>query len=96
MNAADKIRVAHELASRFCLRLSKCLTHEEWTELGELTRAETDPSVCHSHDHVDANQVMIDAYGEVTGTEWDCSDLCGELCDAAWDLAKLKFKEIQA
>jgi len=47
-----------ELAATFSHSLRARLTPQEWQAMRRDNAAETDPHVCHSHDHLDANMVM--------------------------------------
>lgn len=84
----------HAIAFRFRGVLREWLTPQELAEADTRNRAETDPGICHSHDHCDANMAMADAFEAVMGrglfpedgsgmSEADCI-----LWNAAWDIAK--------
>ncbi len=50
--------------------------------------AEKDRGICHSHDFVDANMAMSEAFEELFGREPDTSGPDTDIWNAAWDLAK--------
>lgn len=80
-NARDQI--VEELARKFCELMCAALTPAQLVRVKFANHAETNPSVCHTHDYCDANEVMAEA-----------CDLCDvgaddtEIQQAAWDLAK--------
>lgn len=88
------------LAKEFARQLFACLSIEEWAEMRRLNAAETSPNVCHSHDYVDANMVMQDAWRAcVRDKNWALASeaedpgLVEVQCDIwnrAWDIAKAK------
>ena len=59
--------------------LSQAFIKHLQAEIGEIgfaeavdrNRAEPNPSICHTHDFCDANQIMLDAFEEVHGREPD-------------------------
>lgn len=76
------------LAREFSNILAKWLTHGQAEQVLKLNKAETNPSICHTHDFVDPNQAMIDALANL-GLEFDCqNEEQGALIDAAWAIAK--------
>ncbi len=84
-------RVAKErLAREFTRILRKWLTPDQMKQVIARNKAETDSSVCHSHDFCDANEAMAMAF-ERLGLETP-NDGSGEYSfrqwNQAWDLAK--------
>jgi hypothetical protein len=79
---------AYELATAFSRILRDTLTDEQLSDVRARNAAETNPSICHSHDYCDANQVMIDALQSV-GYPYSMDDdaLFALECDA-WELAR--------
>lgn len=82
----------HEEARKLAIMFSKIVS----SHLGEvclaevvaLNNAETDSSICHSHDFIDPNQSMIDAMDEL-GIELNLQDEKQvALINSAWDIAK--------
>lgn len=76
------------LAKEFSKILAGWMTPEQQQTVIERNKAETNASICHSHDFCDANQAINDAM-KVTGIEWDGqNDFHNTLTDAAWQIAK--------
>ena len=80
------------LARAFC----RHLTDDVVTAGGDMAAivaanaAETDASVCHSHDVVDANESLLDAFQEVFGCHPCAADEIDQrVINAAWDFSKL-------
>jgi hypothetical protein len=85
------------LAAKFAELLHEQLGRGEMAKVIARNRREPSESVCHSHDFLDANMVMDDAFLQIlgysacdTGGEGiGCmSDKCMELWNAAWTIAK--------
>lgn len=53
---------AQALAERFSEQLRATLTVEQLAYCIDANSRETDHNVCHSHDHIDANEVMLAAW----------------------------------
>lgn len=49
------------LAEKFTELLRAALSPAEFAEMADANANETGPSICHSHDYCDANQIMLDA-----------------------------------
>jgi len=71
------------LARNFAFALKADIGLARLAVVVERNHEETDPSVCHSHDFTDANQVMIDVLETDEFSPEDC-----ELINAVWELAK--------
>ena len=56
------------LAAAFRRILKEQLTAAQWGEMLALNAREPNPNVCHSHDYVDANMTMAEAWREAFGT----------------------------
>lgn len=79
------------IARRFSALLRNCLSHHALTEAIKKNAAEPHSEVCHTHDHVDANMVMADAFKECTGREIDLQSVeDSALWGEAWYHAKAK------
>lgn len=82
-----------QLAREFAALLAdQCLNYNTGEhKLDEAVRrndAETDPSICHTHDFCDSNQTMLDAM-ERFGMELDLQDESQvNLITEAWSIAK--------
>ena len=84
-NIHVKITLAREFGSRVQEELE---TYEFWPML-DRNKAATDPNVCHTHDHCDANALMADAFRTVIGRDpAPDSDVDQELWNDAWAIAK--------
>lgn len=85
------------LAKAFAAILKEWASPEEWTTMRRANAAETDPTICASHDFCDANEAMAEAFTKLGLTapgDEGCEDgspafeeTCG-LWNAAWALAK--------
>lgn len=80
--------VVERLADRFARRLRASVTFAEYREIRRRNRIETDPHVCASHDFIDANEVMADAWADVIGTPIDPDD---DEQAATWSAAWERF-----
>lgn len=75
------------LAIMFERRLRRYVPEEKWSELLAANRAERNPGICRSHDYCDANEAMIEAWGEVMQSELDVgSEEHAAAMDVAWEL----------
>jgi len=84
---ADR-RHAVAISREFGSRIQAALTRGEFRRLIELNKAEPDVLVCHSHDFVDANVYMHEAYTTVMNREPDLENQQAlDLINRAWDLA---------
>lgn len=80
------LQVAHEFSRR--LRIEIEAVGGSIEEVVRRNAAEAIPSVCHSHDFVDSNQVMLDTF-EALQINFDLQDESHiALCNAAWRLAR--------
>ena len=76
-----------ELGKRFVTLLEESVTPEQFEQIRTLNDARR-PGTCASHDYIDANEVMSDAFTEVIGHPADpgsASD--SRLWSLAWDWA---------
>lgn len=89
----------HDLARTFGAVVREWLTPEEFAEVLVRNRAQASALVCHSHDFMDANDAMMEAF-ERLGVPYDDVDADDEriaaLWNAAWDLAKANEFEVPA
>jgi hypothetical protein len=84
------------LAERFSKLLSEAVGEKTLETIIRLNATEIPGTVCHSHDFLDANEVMSDAFTQVVGREPDTgNDEDARLWSAAWDAAQRAkfFKE---
>jgi hypothetical protein len=79
----------HKLATEFCRRLRAELTPSEMTAVLIRNRKEKRLDVCHSHDFIDSNMVMWEAWRALFRQHLkpDNDDHC-HLVNEAWALAK--------
>lgn len=90
------------LACRFAIRLREALDQHEWAAMVE--KNETPQyawPVCASHDFIDANMVMDDAFHDVMGRnllpdEGGPTDEDVKLWNDAWAMARRDFMTLQA
>lgn len=81
--------VATGLANAFSDLLYTYLTSEQIAQAHADNLADGDPRVCHSHDYIDANEVMAEAWVALFGCEIDLqNDEMRALWCNAWDAAK--------
>lgn len=81
--------MVEKLARQFLWVVRNALPDESLAEIDRLNAAETNPNVCHSHDFVDANVCMADAWRGVFGSDIDLHDEASTaIWNAAWDVAK--------
>ena len=83
--------LVRRLALEFIDQIRSFLTPEEIAEVVERNSRQRNPHVCHTHDFIDANELMQDAFQEVfPGVPWyERTDRPGDgLWEDAWDLAK--------
>jgi hypothetical protein len=79
-----------ELAAAFRRLLREQLTPAQWEEMLALNAREPNPNVCHSHDHIDANMTMAEAWEEVFGRKPDPADEDeADTWNKAWKIAGL-------
>lgn len=78
-----------KLAHRFTEMLRDSMSDQDWEDMVNANQSETDPNICHSHDYVDANQVMIDA---IESLDIDIDDI--DLANEAWDYAKSNLLDL--
>jgi hypothetical protein len=83
--------VVPALAQRFAEDLRANLTTAEFAEM-QRRNAEYGPGICASHDFLDANILMHDAFTAVVGREHDMdSDADNAIWNAAWEIAKPRY-----
>ena len=80
-----------KLAAAFSRAIREALTPDQLAAVRALNAAEGPVSpVCHTHDHIDANDAMIAAFRQVTGRDPDPSARAdADLINAAWCRAKM-------
>lgn len=87
-------RLVQRVGDAFAAVLKGWLSRADFREMRERNAAETDASVCHSHDHCDANMAMDEALrGCGFAAMLDAGDLASKeenahLWNSAWDYAK--------
>lgn len=85
----EAVSMEETLARAFSEVLSEWLTPEQRAQVVERNKAQSNPSICHSHDFCDANMAMDQAWKQTQGREVDMqSDEDLALWDAAWEIAK--------
>ena len=80
---------SREIARLFCRNLRAELPAETIAQIVRLNAAESDSSICHSHDFCDANEPMAAAFESAMGREIELGS--GSDCalwDSAWTIAK--------
>lgn len=95
MRALDN-DIVDQLTEQFVTVLKEWTTPEDFAEMQRLNAAETNPSICHSHDFCDANMAMLEAFemmGVTSSVDYeDAYSVEAEharcLWNAAWALAK--------
>lgn len=82
------------LANAFSQKLRNKLSAKVIGLIIALNEAEADPQICHTHDFIDANEVMNEAYKSITGQNFEpflaSGDFASDLpiWNEAWALAK--------
>lgn len=76
------------LANEFIKLLKQYLSEEEFNEVKRRNAIETDKRICHSHDYIDANVVMLEAMKNLNIKIDFESDETFKLIHEAWILAK--------
>lgn len=100
-NSGSKMNT-EKIAAEFTAILKEWLG-EDFKEVVERNRTETDSGICHSHDFCDANMAMEEAFKKVVGREPFLSEDEGEaqekrteedsaVWSAAWDIAKASWQ----
>lgn len=93
MTPADlpKMTPAEQLALRFVILIRRCTTAAEYDQI--LKRNKIVPAgCCATHDFMDANMVMLEAFEALAGREMDLeSDADTALWNAAWEIATTKY-----
>ena len=82
-----------KLADAFRALLERDLEPEQLKEMDERNRAQQNKNICHSHDYLDANMTMHEAFKTVMGREVDMEDP-GDL--QLWGAAWTRMKEVAA
>lgn len=94
MKPKDRLKI-RRLAKAFCDALCDEMGADDLASIIHRNAIEQDPNVCHTHDYVDANQVMLNAItatGDYANNVDINSDRIVALTSAAWNLAKaVKF-----
>jgi hypothetical protein len=82
------MKTTEKIALEFSKELLKELGKEEFKEMVELSRENTDPKICVSHDFCDANMPMLEAYERVTKYEPQANnDAHNKIWSDAWNVA---------
>ncbi len=77
------------LAETFARLLREYILPSQFELMRLANKAEANPEVCHSHDFLDANEVMAEAFRLTLGREIDLqSDADVRLWAEAWSAAK--------
>jgi hypothetical protein len=88
LRRVEKMQQIGKLAMQFSRELHGQLTSKQMREVLRRNREEASTDICHSHDFLDANEVMYAAWKQVIGRDTDFGDADTALWNAAWDLAK--------
>lgn len=103
-NCEDAVRdfIVRKIAEKFRDVLKGYLTADEFREMRNLNKKQTDENICHSHDHCDANMAMDEALrfygfaavldeqmGEPGG--WAANEEAAAVWNAVWNYAKKNF-----
>lgn len=91
----DEIAFADRVAAKFRALLVEDLTADELAEMDRRNAAQTDPNICHSHDFLDANDVMAAAFEAVAGCapDPDC-EVVARAWGNAWEIAKTSLSGV--
>jgi len=82
-----------ELTKQFVIVLRSDVGQAVYQQIVALNKTEADPSICHSHDFIDANMVMAKAFAAVTKIEVDLrSSSQTQLWNRSWALAVSDMK----
>lgn len=91
-NIKDALQMVYwfeQLAREFARLFREAVTPEQLQECIKLNRREGDAMICHSHDYLDANMTMDEAFTRVVGKECNPDDTVDALLwGTAWTLAK--------
>ncbi len=80
------------LACEFAITLRGWMTADQWESMRAENARRGEDGTCASHDHVDANQAMIDAFGTIMGREYDfASEADHVMTEEAWTKARVSF-----
>jgi hypothetical protein len=91
---ADYAKKVQSLANDFDIRIKTALGDVDYTLAIEENATETNPGICHTHDHCDANVVMAEAFKHVAGYEIDLqSSYDAQLWNDAWNQWKSDRKK---
>ena len=84
----NRIELAVDIARQFSGRIQTAISADQFKTVVELNLQETNQDVCHSHDFVDADVIMLEAFASVL----DECDLQNEddleLLNVAWTIAR--------
>ena len=75
-----------QLAATFAAKMAADILPRELQDIIERNRNQPNPNICHSHDFVDANEAMYDAWKELTGRDDMPYDFTP--WNVAWAIAK--------
>lgn len=80
---------AIDIARQFCTNIQEALTRDQFWQMIERNKCESDNRICHSHDFCDANVLLAEAFAKVMKRELDTqSDADLRLWSEAWAIAK--------
>lgn len=83
------------LAREFARRLRAEIGEAGMAEVVSRNKAERNPAICHSHDFVDSNQTMLDAWQQVAPggalPRFPLRGVEAEVWDTAWGMAKYNY-----
>lgn len=83
-----------QIAAEFVRRLEEEIGRDRFLEVARLNKAEEHAGICHSHDFIDANMVMADAFTAATGEQVETtSEAHARLWNSAWEEGKLLMQQ---
>ena len=78
-----------KLAASFIRKMRSSLSVANLKKVDASNAKQTNPNVCHSHDFIDANEVMLEAWEALTTTNCSPQNKAHVAkWNAAWDMAK--------
>lgn len=84
----DSKQAVSALAAAFRSVMAANLSADVLREIDSKNAVQENKAVCHSHDFIDSNQVMLDAFEKTFSREFDFTDSDHLLFQSAWDVVK--------
>jgi hypothetical protein len=76
-----------DIAATFCAVIREELSYEEIVRVNQANADDPNSDICHTHDHCDANQAMLDTWVALTAAPYDSPEAVA-LQNQAWIEAK--------